>query len=223
MGGVTAEGPAAAMEELVGSELEETEADAAVLALHEEQMAEAEAAAVQAEAAAEQAEAAAMLAAEEAEAATQEGPEGAAVAGDWVVEAEAAAVVAEAAAAAAVESATMARLGRLDAQAVERLDVALHTLSSAQGHVHFGLPSLEQLVERGLAVRASDGGLTIPIRLGPRVSTQPGTMGTDNEPQRRASVLDDAASQRLQLPTARALSPLARAFNMCPERLAARR
>ena len=217
------EGAVPEMEEVVASEVAEAEAEAAVLDL---QVAEAEAAAVEAEAAVEEAETAAMVAAEQAEEAEGEGE--AVVEEVEAAEEEAAAAVEVAAAAAmaveaAVEAVTIARLGRLSASQVARLDVALYTLSSSQGPVHLGLPSLEQLVERGLAVPGADGGLRIPIRLGPRVSTQPGTMGINNEPQRRASVLDDAASQRLQLPTTQALSPLARAFNMCPERLAARR
>ena len=203
-------------------EVAEAEAGAAMLAHAEAEVAEVvEVMEVAAAAllAAEQVEAAAVLAAEVAEeasevAAVAQLAEAAAVeAGEAVVEARAAAAAAE-------DALVMATQGRMDAEEVARLNVQLYTLSSSEGRLRFGLPSLDQLVERGLAVRAPDGGLTIPIRLGPRVSTQPGTMGTNNEPQRLASALDDAASQRLQLPTARALGPQARAFNMCPERLA---
>ena len=75
------------------------------------------------------------------------------------------------------------------------------------------------LWERGLAERASDGGVVLPVRLRTRVSTQPGTMGLDNDPQIAASQLSDAADQQLQLPSTMAVGPRTRAHNMCPERL----
>ena len=49
-----------------------------------------------------------------------------------------------------------------------------------------------------MAVQAGgvEGGpIVIPLVLRPRVSTQPGTMGKDNDAQRRAARLDDAPSQ----------------------------
>ena len=68
-----------------------------------------------------------------------------------------------------------------------------------------------------MAVQAGgmEGGpFVIPLVLRPRVSTQPGTMGKDNDAQRRAARLDDAPSQVLKLPRKRELGPQARAFNM---------
>ena len=99
------------------------------------------------------------------------------------------------------------------------LDAALFTVSSDSGPLSLGVPTLEQLSERGLAEPDAAGGVVLPVRLRTRVSTQPGTMGLDDDPQIRASLLSDAADQQLQLPSMMAVGPRTRAYNMCPERL----
>ena len=88
--------------------------------------------------------------------------------------------------------------------------------SHGDPHIRLGLPTVEELLDDGLAVRANDGAITIPIELGSRVSTQPGTMGKDHDAQKRAARLRDAGSQELRLPKEQKLASDTRAFSMRP-------
>ena len=83
-------------------------------------------------------------------------------------------------------------------------------------HLRLGVPTVPELLEAGLAVRAEDGDVTIPIALGSRVSTQPGTMRKDHDAQKRAAWLHDAASQELRPPKEQGLASDTRAFSMRP-------
>ena len=116
-------------------------------------------------------------------------------------------------------SGAAAKRGRGLSKARRRqLDSSLFALSASGGRVAFGLPSLQELLDRGLAQRAGgeEGEVTIPIRLGSRVSTQPGTMRLDNPAQIRAAALSSAVHQELRLPRASRPSRKTRAFNMRP-------
>ena len=100
-----------------------------------------------------------------------------------------------------------------------KLGIALATVScgpASAAHICVGVPTLDELLQTGLAVKDKDGAITIPIRLGSRVSTQPGLMNIDHPAQKRADCLPDAASQKLRHPKQHGLARDTRAFNMRP-------
>ena len=97
-----------------------------------------------------------------------------------------------------------------------QLNSSLVHLSTTGSPLHVGLPTVQELVDAGFAVEAKGGQITIPIALGPRVSTQPGTMGLDHAAQILAGELSDADSQALQNPKTQGLAGDTRAFSMRP-------
>ena len=79
------------------------------------------------------------------------------------------------------------------------------------------LQDLEQLRQLGLTRTCDDGTTVVPLRLGPRASTQPGQMASNHPPQQRAHRLDSAKANEFRQPRERTLSPHARAFGVFPD------
>ncbi|EOD37941.1 hypothetical protein EMIHUDRAFT_454752 [Emiliania huxleyi CCMP1516] len=111
----------------------------------------------------------------------------------------------------------MPRGAKLSSSERKELDRELLWLLSCRGTVRLRLQDLKQLRQLGLTRTCDDGTTVVPLRLGPRASTQPGQMSSNHPPQQRAHRLGSAKANELRQPRERTLSKKTRAFGVFPD------